>query len=467
MNRRIVPLMVGLLFVGFSTGPAQAMDWGLGVEESTSVSTVLGNEKSGAVKQGGILSFWSKWAFGRDASLLLKIKGDGTLRYGLEAGNPLSLTMDPELDTMVFTTSSFQVGRTDFRDFSATLLNTKLDGLQWTLTAPGIETTALIGTSAGIFKANSTIVISQADLADRVVTPDWRKPETLFAPPRLVGYLETAFPQVDSDLIWRIAVLGQYDLRAKQATDGAAHNPTDPKAPGAAVSMGYAGASGEGRIAGPLYWGAWVYGGLGTTATPVGTYVKAKTNPTPQPAQYQTWKPATIVNGIASLNLNLLLPEWQYSVLDLQVVAGTWDPDGVSPDLNAASGSSPTLYTGYFGVSRTGGSLIFNPQPANMATVRLLYSIKPFAGSRGWGESLQLVTSAFAFVRPTTGAISEAGLDSRSHDLYIASELDLNLLWRPASEWGASFGCGLLVPNQKALTRTNELKVQAGLNLSL
>jgi hypothetical protein len=125
----------------------------------------------------------------------------------------------------------------------------------------------------------------------------------------------------------------------------------------------------------------------------------------------------------------------------------------------------PSLYTGYFGITRTGSALIFNPQPVNMGIAQLLFSIKPFAKAKSDLANVQVTASGFVFVRPTPGAIAESGLDTTKNDLYLASEGDLNVLWRPASDWGANLGVGVLVPGP-AMTRGVEMRAQMGLNLS-
>ncbi|HTH12961.1 MAG TPA: hypothetical protein VMB23_01105, partial [Spirochaetia bacterium] len=292
------------------------------------------------------------------------------------------------------------------------------------------------------------IAISQADLNDRIAGQkiQWSDPSTYLAPPRAVAYLEGDLTRLAKDQTLKLGLAGQYDLRSGTA---------DSK--GAPVSMAYAGLGGSGRLFGPVYWDLWAYGGMGKSQTQV-TVAGTKT-------VTKTWADNTILNAIGNLDLTVLVPDWNNSVLNLGIMAGSWDPDGTAPSQNAQSGNSPSLYTGYFGVSRTGSALIFNPQPTNLVLSQVLFSFKPFARDPGPAGSIQVAASGFAFVRPTSGPVTESGVDPKRSDLYLASEGDLNLLFRPASDWGGSLGFGTLVPGA-AMTRKMEYKVQLGLNLS-
>ena len=365
------------------------------------------------------------------------------------------------------------LGRTVYSDFGGVLLNTTLDGIQGTISMQGLDLTMLAGYSGFVFKSGSTMVISQADLADRTVAEDFSKPSTLFAPPRAVGYLDADFTRILPDQELQIAEAVQIDLRQSDiAKNGDSHSYYTPGST-APIHMSYTGLGMSGRIVGPLYWDLWGYAGLGMSLTPTGNYAQKVVDTTTKPATVtpevlQTWKTSYIVNGIGNLDFSLLLPDFHNTIVDLGLMVGSWDPDGISPDQNLPTtpkGSTPSLYTGYFGISRTGSALIFNPQPTNMAIVQLLYSLKPFSAAKGDAANLQMTASGFVFVRPTTGAIAESGLDSTSKNLYLGTEADLNLIWRPAADWGASLGLGLFAPGA-AMTRGLEGIAQLGLNLS-
>ena len=81
-----------------------------------------------------------------------------------------------------------------------------------------------------------------------------------------------------------------------------------------------------------------------------------------------------------------------------------------------------------------------------MGIAQLLFSIKPFAKAESDLANVQVTASVFVFARPTPGPIAETGIDSTKSDLYVASEGDINVLRRPAADWGADLGVGVFVP---------------------
>ena len=71
------------------------------------------------------------------------------------------------------------------------------------------------------------------------------------------------------------------------------------------------------------------------------------------------------------------------------------------------------------------------------------YSIKPH-------DTLQTLLKAAAFFRSTTGQISEPGIDDASDSLYLGTEIDLVVNFRPFSDLGAALSGGFFIPNNGA-----------------
>ncbi len=451
---RVLGPLVLLLAFGASLKVA-AFDWGGSTEDKTGTSVPFNGVKLGTFDQTETVRLWMSNYFSPSTSLLLKANLANVSTIGYSPGN-LANSFTADLDVLAYSMPGWVFGRTTYRDFGNTVLNTTLDGAQYTLDTPNFDLKALAGYSGFVFKSGSTIVISQADLNDRTVPENFAKPSTLFAPPRAVGYVEADFSQLLPGQKLMVAEAVQLDLRGSGIAkngDTAVSGTSGDTAP---VHMTYTGVGVSGRITGPLYWDFWGYAGLGTSLTVVG------------PTKTQTWKTSSIANGIGNVDLTLLLPDVNDLVVDLGFMMGSWDRDGISPGQNlptSTQGSSPSLYTGYFGISRTGSALIFNPQPVNMAITQLLVSIKPFAASTDDLANLAVTASAFVFVRPTPGPIAETGIDTTKNNLYVASEADVNLLWRPASDWGATLGVGAFFPGP-AMTRGIEMRIQLGANVS-
>ncbi len=454
MSRRLTGSMVLLLTFGASFS-ATAFDWGGSTEDKTGTSVPFNGVKLGTFDQTETVRLWMSHYFSASDSLLVKANVANLSTVGYSPGN-LANSFTADLDVLAYSTPGWVFGRTTYRDFSSTVLNTTLDGAQYTLDTPNVDLTALVGYSGFVFKSGSTIVISQADLNDRTVPENFAKPSTLFAPPRAVGYVEADFSHLLPDQKLMVAEAVQLDLRGSGLAKNGDTAVSGTSADTAPVHMTYTGVGVSGRITGPLYWDAWGYAGLGTSLTVVG------------PSKTQTWKNSYVVNGIGNIDLTLLLPATNDLVVDLGFMLGSWDKDGISPGQNlptSTQGNTPSLYTGYFGISRIGSALIFNPQPVNMAITQLLVSIKPFAASTDDLANLAVTASAFIFVRPTVGPIAETGIDTTKSGLYVASEGDVNLLWRPASDWGATLGVGVFLPGP-AMTRGTEMRIQLGANMS-
>jgi hypothetical protein len=440
-----------------------AYDWGGSVENSAA-GLVSGPELEVSATEIATLRLWANWALDRESAIL--VKGNITNSYsGTYILAPSATnTVSADLDYFVYNRGTLWVGRTDFRDFSATLLNTKLDGVQQIWYLPDWDVKALVGTSAALFKSGSTIFISEDDVKDRAVYENWGDPATLWAPPRLVGDIEFSAPRWVSDQVFTFALAGQLDLRPGEAQDGDKANTVRGRRDGAPVSTAYLGAGGQGRVVGPLYWRAFAYGCGGSSLTPVGPIetVNTGSGTHKQKEQFQKWKSSAILAGMGGFDFTLLFPETNYLLLDLGVLAGSWDDDGPSPDQNLPTrpeANSPSFYTGWIQISQTAGTLIFNPQPVNMITTTFSASIKPL-------ETVQLLSNTYAFIRPSTSGITESGLDPQSEDLFLGGETDLAVLWRPVSDVGASLACGLFVPNKSAMQRGTELKLQATVSAS-
>ncbi len=453
--------------------PASAFDWGGSLENTSYVLVTKTGSPNSTFSEVPVTRLWTNWNFDQVTTLL--VKGNLTDTYALGYGNGSSTTntFTGDIDYFVFATKSLWIGRTDFRDFSATVLNTKLDGIQAVLSRPNLDLKGMAGTSALLFKSGNTIVISEDDTKERQVLEDFRNSSTLWAPPRLFVYVEATGKEWIPDQTFHLGALVQQDMRAGEAKDGDSGNTNiSSRQVGAPVSTNYFGAGGEGRIIGPFYWNLWAYLETGSSLTLVGPSTTV-TSADRSKSVFQTWKTSTILAGMGNIDLSLVMPSLANLLIDLGVQMGSWDPDGSSVNQNnpVSPGSlKPNTYTGWVAITPAAGNLIFNPQPTNMLTTQLTASVKPF-------EFLQLLSVNSVFVRPSldgAGAITESGLianldsqgNNRNKERYLGTESDLTALLRPTSDLGGSLGVGLFVPNQSAMTRNVEYKVQTNVNLS-
>jgi hypothetical protein len=429
--------LLSLAFAVALASPVAAVDFGAGMEESSSVT-------QDTFTQTATLRPWLRWVGATGARFDLKGNLTDTLTVDRTNGNPATNRVSGDLDALSYTqpfdlgsvTLGTTWGRTPVSDFDGTLLSTPLDGASASADLGVVTLKLAAGTTAFLFKSGTNVAVSADDLTESDTSADLTKPSTLWAPPRVVGYAEAAFPTLVDGQSFRVAAAGQADLRKNSPHDGDAVD-SSSGATQAPVSMGYAGVGGEGRLAGPLYWSTAGWVGLGSSLTNVSS----------------TWKATTIFNAWGTATVTLVQPSWAYTVAGISVQAGSGDDDGLAPSTNEANGSSPTTYTGWFGISRASTSPVFDAQPGNLVTAKVYWSTKPFANTQGPAESLQVVASALVFAKTTTLG-------------YRGAEGDLVVLWRPASDWGANATVGAFVPSATETDHNLMYLAQLGLNLS-
>jgi len=105
----------------------------------------------------------------------------------------------------------------------------------------------------------------------------------------------------------------------------------------------------------------------------------------------------------------------------------------------------------------------------NIAAVTLSYSIRPFADMKDAPsiQNLQGILKAIPFFRTSTGAISaseglaagsvSSGLSSSLSNLYLGTEVDMIVNYRPLSDLGVALQGGLFMPNSSLFVSSNVL----------
>src|SRR6056297_1205322 len=137
------------------------------------------------------------------------------------------------------------------------------------------------------------------------------------------------------------------------------------------------------------------------------------------------------------------MEDFNYARLKLAGFYSSGDPEQGSyyGGYNGSDSSNhfiPLSHREQFGIA-------FSPSPGNISLGELSYSIKPLSSI--YAGELQIELSALSFIRNTTGAISEAGVSTTSDQLYLGSEADLRLNYRPFSDLGITLSGGVFMPN--------------------
>jgi hypothetical protein len=308
----------------------------------------------------------------------------------------------------------FQVGRFRLREFSGAVLNERADSLRVTFQTGEGEMTLAGGYTGLLQKESSNILISKKDV-EQDANDDYYR-----APDRLLGLFSFSIPNLGANQGLDIAFIGQGDLRQD----------ADLNEDQGAVHTVHMGGGIDGPIVSGLFYDLYGYFGGGRTMSNIeGVY------------QYET-----IRSWLAGANLQYFIPEAARSVVSLGYIWSSGDSDHGS----FYEGNTEDSSTQFIGLTPPSFGLVFSPRLGNLMVTDLSYSIKPFADSGARSlEEFQAELSGYGFFRTTTGVISEPGINPASKELYLGSEFDLALNFRPFSDLGFSIVNGFFIPNNQ------------------
>ena len=115
-------------------------------------------------------------------------------------------------------------------------------------------------------------------------------------------------------------------------------------------------------------------------------------------------------------------------------------------------GNSAGSATAFVPITSPVFGLVFSPQLGNLFLFELNYSIKPF--SRRDSTDLQTQLKVMTFFRPSTGVRSEGWIDPASNSLYLGTEVDGAVNFRPLSDLGLSLSMGVFIPGSASFADT-------------
>ena len=347
----------------------------------------------------------------------------------------------------------FSLGRLGISDFTSQVLSHRADGMSFDFQYPQLEVIFSLGYTGLLLKPTSAIFLSKADIAD--IT----NPNVFFATPRLLGLLQISVPAVLGQTITLSGVFQQdmrdtlFDLATSGSTELLAEGSTTfAPAKGGPVNTQYVGLGLGGPIFGPLYYNGYFY---------------------LQSGRMLAWNASTSAYGYAPTlawlgggGIQLYLTGFLSSVVGVKGLWASGDATANSPVEGSGSAGSSL----FLPISRSPSGIVFSPQLSNMAIVEASYSLKPFAWlGKGILERLQTVVKGLVFFRPTIGAISEPGIDPSSQGLFLGSEADVVVNFRPLSDFGISFSGGVYFPANTpvgAFLASRVMQYKAGLDMS-
>ncbi len=422
----LVFALVVLAISGYS------LDWGGNLEDSTyyhySDSTSAGSK----LFHADTLGFWLRTGLWKDAELFVQ----GSYTYTTE--NPYFFDIDSlKVESKPSPSIKYTLGRFMVSDFSGYIFNQKLDGELLSLNYPWGVFKAEIGATGLLFHRSSSIKMSLADQADTDGPFD-------LASPRLVGGAGVLLPDLYLLQDVNATAWVQFDMRS--ADELTTEGTTLPSSKGGKLDSQYFGVQVSGSIIPSLYQNSFVYLGTGRTLS----YIDGK----------YTYKP--ILSFLGSVGLRYYMESFLHSRIGFQFLYSSGDSDYSSSFLE---GNTKGNGTNFIPISRKSLALVFSPQLGNIFFTSLSYSVKPDVL-----KNFQFELKDVNYFRSTAGQISESGIDPSSSSLYLGTEVDGTVNYRPFSDLGLSLSSGVFIPNNGSggafLASQRKVEVLARLGLS-
>ncbi len=316
---------------------------------------------------------------------------------------------------------SYTAGRYHTSDFSGLILNHRLDGITAVLDFPMASISATAGYTGLLFKDSSSIIMSKADELDSEDTA------VILASPRIIGGMNLLLPELFFRQDLNISFWMQMDLRSE--TNLVSEGTLLLSNTGGRLHTQYTGLGLKGPIVSSLYYNIFAYMGTGTTMSYIGGSYSYK----------------GILSFLSGFGLRYYAEKILFSRIAFDFLYSSGDSD-YSNDFT--EGNTVEAANMFRPVSRPYFALAFSPQLGNIFVGQLSYSIKPFSQTANRIlAKIQTEIKASGFFRSTTGLISEPGIDPASNDLYLGTEIDGIMNFRPLSDLGLSITGGVFLPN--------------------
>lgn len=394
-------ILATVLLTGLS-----AYDWGGTIDNSTSVTYAGGDQWL----QEDKLALWFSTPIG--TALEFTVQGSYTFSY--TQPTPIEHILDIDLLQLQgafllgknkSSQLTFRLGRFQSSDMTSLVINDRIDGLEMGWITGVANTVASLGYTGLQWEPVSTISISRADNTD----------SDNLAPLRLVGSLQTQFPELFLRQDLFASLLFQQDLRLEgdnYAVDGN----------GGKISSQYFGLGITGPIMPSLYHNTFAYLGTGSVPSDIAGI-----------PEY-----APILSFLSGFTLRYFIEEFFSSKAELRLLVSSGDVDFTTVPNGYYEGNTTERANVFVPISRQQLAVSFSPRLGNLVVLDAGYSLKP-------NKNLQTSLKGILFLRPTSGPIMDARtVDSDSK--YLGTELDGIVRFRPFSDFGASLSLGLFLP---------------------
>ncbi len=304
----------------------------------------------------------------------------------------------------------YTIGRFNISDFSGYVVNQKIDGAMIVLNYPGFIVKTEAGYTGLLFNRSSGIEMTLSDQADKSGLLDLESS-------RIIAGAEAVFPEL----------LDKYDIKAGLWTQFDLRSDGNLVSGGGKLNTQYLGVSIGGPILSNLYFDSFAYLGTGKMDYAVDT------------------RDYTVLSFLGSAGLRYYIEDFHFSKLTFRFLYSSGDSDYKGSFLEGNTADNSSMFTA---VSSKPSGLVFSPSMGNIMFSRLSYSIKPLSDlENSVLSNIQMELTDLTYFRSTAGAISESGINGSSDSLYLGTEIDGTVNFRPYSDLGVSVSTGVFIPN--------------------
>ncbi|MCK5153406.1 MAG: hypothetical protein KAQ93_03535 [Spirochaetales bacterium] len=403
------------------------LSFGLDFGGSLEDSTVYYTSDSAEFYHSDTLSLWLTGEVWKDTNLFVQ----GSYTYTTD--DPYFFDIDYlKIENKSVSPLNYTLGRFHTSDSSRYIFSHKLDGVSLSYNLPSAVFSAKAGYTGLLFDTSSSIGMTIADQTG----VDYGIEQT-FAAPRIVGGIQAFFPELYMNQDLKAEVWAQMDMR----------NDSDLTT-GGKLDTQYFGLFLSGPLASSLYYDSFAYLGTGQSHSGIA-------------------ESYSVLSFLGSAGLRYYMEDFLFSRMSLRFLYSSGDSDFTT---SFTEGNTSGDSSNFVPISGKSTGLVFSPELGNIFLTQFSYSLKPFSGMGNRVlENIQLELTDVNFFRSTTGLISESGINTDSDSLYLGTEIDGTINYRPFSDLGVSLSGGVFIPNNGsggAFLDTRELEFLSRLGLS-
>jgi len=390
-----------IICLSLLTSLSFGLDFGGNLEDST----IYYNSDTTEFYHADTLSLWLTSEVWKDTDLFIQ----GSYTYTTD--DPYFFDLDYlKIENKSISPLNYTFGRFNTSDSSRYIFSHKIDGVSVSYNLPYAVFSAKTGYTGLLFDSSSNIEMTIADQTG----VDYGIEQT-FAAPRIIGGLQAFFPELYMNQDLKAEVWIQKDMR----------NDSDLTS-GGKLDTQYFGLALSGSIIESLYYDSFAYLGTGQSHSGIAN-------------DY------SVLSFLGSAGFRYYMEDFLYSRIAFRFLYSTGDSDYLA---SFTEGNTEGNSTNFIPISKRSLALVFSPSLGNIFFTNISYSLKPFSnmGNRAL-KNVQMELTNTNFFRSTTGQISESGINSASDSLYLGTEIDGTVNFRPFSDLGVSLSTGVFIPN--------------------